>query len=85
MAIFGKEETGSAGTSTQSAGKLGNKIQSVFEQGRLSKPACIISPLRQPVCIVAVWGEARGNELMTECFRKTRKMASLATSGGKPV
>ena len=70
-AILGKE-TGSAGTSTQSACKLQDS-QSVFEQGRLS------SPLRQPVCIVTVWGEARGGEQMTKCFRKTRKMTSLAT------
>ena len=77
VAFLGKE-TGSAGTSTQSACKL-QESQSVFEQGRLSKPACIISPRRQPVCIVTVWGEARGGEQMTKCFRKTRKMTSLAT------
>ena len=78
VAFLGKE-TGSAGTSAQSAGKLGNKIQSVFEQGRLSKPACIISPRHQPACIVTVQGEARGGEQMTKCFRKTRKMTSVAT------
>ena len=78
VAFLGKE-TGSAGTSTQSAGKLGNKIQSVFEQGRLRKPACTISPLRQPACIVTVRGEACGGEQSTKCFRKTRKMTSVAT------
>ena len=77
VAFLGKE-TGSAGTSTQSACKL-QESQSVIEQGRLSKPACIISPRRQPVCIVTVWGEARGGEKITKCFRKTRKMTSLAT------
>ena len=78
MAFLGKE-TCSADPCTQSACKL-QESQSVFEQGWLSKPACIISPLRQPVCIVTVWGEARGGEQMTKCFRKTRKMTSLATS-----
>ena len=72
VASLGKEETGSAGTSTQSACKL-QESQSVFEQGRLSKPAC------QPACIVTVQGEARGGEQMPKCFRKTRKMTSLAT------
>ena len=48
VAIFGEEET-----SEQSACKL-QESQSVFEQGRLSKPACIITPLRQPACIVTV-------------------------------
>ena len=79
VAFLGKE-TGSAGTSTQSASKLGNKIQSVFEQGRLRKPACTISPRRQPACIVTVRGEACGGEQSTNIFRKTRKMTSLATS-----
>ena len=76
--ILGKEETGSAGTSNQSAGKL-QESQSVFEQGRLSKPACTISPRRQPACIVTVQGKARGGEQITKIFRKTRKMTSLAT------
>ena len=78
MAILGKEETGSAGTSNQSACKL-QESQSVFEQGRLSKPACTISPRRQPAYIVTVQGEARGGEQITKIFRKTRKMTSLAT------
>ena len=77
VAFLGKE-TGSAGTSTQSACKL-QESQSVFEHGQLRKPACIISPRRQPVCIVTVWGEARGGEQMTKFFRKTSQMTSLAT------
>ena len=77
VAFLGKE-TGSAGTSTQSACKL-QESQSVFEQGRLCKPACIISPLRQPACIVTVRGEACCGEQITKIFRKTRKMTSLAT------
>ena len=77
MAFLGKE-TCSADPCTQSACKL-QESQSVFEQGLLSKPACTILPLRQPACIVTVQGEARGGEQITEIFRKTRKMTSLAT------
>ena len=77
VAFLGKE-TGSAGTSTQSACKL-QESQSVIEQGRPCKPACIILPRRQPACIVTVQGEARGGEQIPKCFRKTRKMTSLGT------
>ena len=75
VAFLGKE-TCSAAPCTQSACKLQESLF-VFEQGLLSKPACIISPLRQPACIVTVWGEARGGEQITKKFRKTRKMTSL--------
>ena len=77
VAFLGKE-TCSAAPCTQSACKLQESL-SVFEQGLLSKPACIISPLRQPACIVTVWGEARGGEQIAKIFSKTRKMTSLAT------
>ena len=75
MAFLGKE-TCSADPCTQSACKL-QESQSVFEQGLLSKPACIISPLRQPACIVTVWGEARGGEQITKIFRKISVSAFL--------
>ena len=56
------EETGSAWAPyTQSACKL-QETQSVFEQGRPRKPARIITPFRQPACIVTVRGEVRGGE-----------------------
>ena len=60
VAFLGKE-TGSAGTSTQSACKL-QETQSVFEQGRPRKPARIITPFRQPACIVTVHGKVGGGE-----------------------
>ena len=77
VAFLGKE-TCSAAPCTQSACKL-QESRSVFEQGRLSKPASTISPRRQPACIVTVQGEARGGEQITKIFRKTHKMTSLAT------